>query len=342
MYCSSIRAYGRHRARHVADQHQLTGPLRRRPPAPMHRLAAGPQRRLHGARADRECAPRRRDGLRPARQRASGAAGPAARSAHAPAPSRPRCTARSPSRAAARPRSMRRERARRRRRGGRRSADRPIPARGQRRPLDRAQLRRAACRRPRRPAGAEHLRERLVEALQIGAARAQHRAQRQPCVLARGGVDRVERSGPRQAARRRRPRAPVAQRGRRASDEPLDELVGRGSDQDRSPVAGPAVRHPPAPRARAPADTSSCTFSAAPSVSSRSASSPSASSACAHTIVSPTPGSLYRSPCSRSRPTALDDPRGDPLGHLGQPRLRRSRARARATGSRSSGTGSGA
>ena len=141
-------------------------------------------------------------------------------------------------------------------------------------------------------------------------------------------------SGARSASRRARRASPApacAPRARRARVTTASASAGAtGSD---------TFEHP---SLRSPGRTSSWTFSAAPSVSSRSASSPSASSACAHTIVSPTPGSLYRSPWSRSRADRRHDPHRDRA--RGRPGSARGRSRARdpGSGSRSSDRGSGA
>ena len=115
--------------------------------------------------------------------------------------------------------------------------------------------------------------------------RAQHGAQRQPRVLARACVDRRQRPVGGRAARRRR----------RASPGPASPPPGRSGAAPPGRPGGRRRRRRQTPsstfRSRT-RTTSSWTLSAAPSVSSRSASSPSAISACAHTIVSPTPGSL--------------------------------------------------
>ncbi len=86
---------------------------------------------------------------------------------------------------------------------------------------------------------------------------------------------------------------------------------------------------------------SSCTLSTAPRVSSSGAAESSASSARAHTIVSPTPGSLYRSRCSRSLPTACTTRAAICSGSPGTRTLTIC-ALASGSGTRSSGTGSGA
>ena len=309
----------RHRAGHVAHEHQRPRARRWAPRQwRVDRLAAG---------AQRGCArSRRRSGVvaAPRRPAASGAsaasarAGRAARSARGRAPiSVVACSRRSPCRAAARRRSTPRARgparsiarwgASRRRRGSRRagSAARSIAP---------SSLERCSC-----PSGA----------------RAEH-GRGTPGRTARGprGASTARRAA--RAARRRATgavdRGQRAVRGQHLADADARAL---GAHRPRAPSLGAQprssdrLRHPRAPSARAHAATSSCTFSATPSVSSRSASSPSASSACAQTIVSPTPGSLYRSPCSRSRATARDDPLRR------SPRARRGSARGTIARSRS-------
>ena len=109
-------------------------------------------------------------------------------------------------------------------------------------------------------------------------------------------------------------REPWARIARGQLAERIDDRLGRqarsgasGSDTFEHPALAHAQRRPRGP--------------SAPRRASRRghASSPSASRAWAHTIVSPTPGSLYRSPCSRSRADRLDHPGARPLGHVGQP-----------------------
>ena len=109
-YCSSIRAYGRHRARYVDDEHHRALRQPRFAPAALHRIAAVAQRRPHrGAHVVHPAA------VQPPGFGASGAevrARPGAPAEPGPRPARRRCRGRSPCGAAAPPRSTPRARAR--------------------------------------------------------------------------------------------------------------------------------------------------------------------------------------------------------------------------------------
>ena len=150
----------------------------------------------------------------------------------------------------------------------------------------------------RHPAVPEHRGEGQVKALEVDVLGAQHDAQRHPDLLARGAVDLLQAPHRHEQLPHPHPRALGAQHGGEVA-ELLHHGVGQRLQRDgRLAVErrrGRPERAPQTPsstpRSRT-RSTSSWTFRATPRVSSKDASSPSASSAWAHTIVSPTPGSL--------------------------------------------------
>ena len=93
----------------------------------------------------------------------------------------------------------------------------------QRRPLDRAELGQRVLA-DRQPGVAEHGQERELEALEVDPLRAEHRPQRQPDVLARSGIDRVQ--APHAGEHLADPHARALRPHRRRQlSEPLDNRV---------------------------------------------------------------------------------------------------------------------